>query len=93
MSHKVLIGFGEMMIAEEPAMRRQRGGVRRGKHELSITAPFRIAYEPHKRKTTLSSFSLTALIAASVKVSQPSPWCEPALWASTVSVALSRSTP
>lgn len=35
MSHKVLIGFGEMMIAEEPAMRRQRGGVRRGKHEVA----------------------------------------------------------
>src|SRR3989344_3252585 len=43
--------------------------------------------------TRCSRFSESALIAASVKASQPLPWCEPAMRAFTVRVAFKRRAP
>lgn len=59
----------------------------------SMKAPFFWAYEPHKINTRCSLLSARARIAASVNVSQPRFWWEPAWCARTVSVALSSSTP
>src|SRR3546814_452939 len=61
---------------------------------LWSTSPFFLrADAPQRMNTTRSGLSLTALMTASVKRSQPLPWCEAACRALTVSVALSSSTP
>ena len=59
----------------------------------SIKSPFRWAYDPHRINTKCSRSSANLWITASVNVSQPLPWWDAALWASTVRVAFKSKTP
>lgn len=60
---------------------------------MVIMAFFRLAGAPHKINTIGFSRSLRMEIILSVKISQPLPWWELALWACTVKTVFSNNTP